>query len=329
MKMLERQPEVHPNLNEITQSLHALSEIQRQNQQSYQEYQVIIINCDFSRSIVLLNIKEITNLASAVLNEEEVKVDQIIGDLKAQFIYCIEKFCILPTSITFSYERQCARSDDHDDARESECVKLSNSYQEEIHRAQEEMARNIEFYYLLSLTNPTEEHIDKLSEMMTAQDFVEYILLGVDVISTPLILMCRNNQNGNLNRCIKLLEHPPTLENISNQIRRERNLELFDNSQRTDRIGYNAPHYICMNYHRDGFLEIFHQLTSTTFGFDVNFTDHTNFGRNALQLLFRSKKRNDLIHIVRAFICRKRNQFEISEQKRLDGSSLPVPPLQP
>lgn len=260
---------------------------------------------------MLLNIKEITDLASAVLNEEEVKVNQVIGDLKAQFTYCIEEECTLPPRIIFSAsEWECAGSDD-DIAEISTCMSDGdttedeeggggNSYQEEIHRAQEEKFRNLEFYYLLSLTNPTEEHIDKLSKMRIAPNVGWNKNSG---ICTPLRLMCRNNQSGNLNRCITVLEPLLRLENILNKIRQhERNLELFDNSQRTDGVGYNALHYICMNYQRDDFLKIFHQLTSTTFGFDVNFTDQTNFGRNALQLLFRSNKRNDLIHIVRAFI---------------------------
>ena len=150
----------------------------------------------------------------------------------------------------------------------------------------------LEFHDLCSNTNLTEKQLNQIVEIV-AQDSIGLVNTIDDDGYSPVLLIARNNQSGNLIRCIKHVLTAILMKGPNDKL-----LKLDVNYQ--DRNGYNILHYICRNYQDEDFLETFELLIKC--GIDLNKTEKA-LGNNALQLLFRDNEGGDgVLKIVQAFI---------------------------
>ncbi len=150
----------------------------------------------------------------------------------------------------------------------------------------------LEFHYLCSQPNITENKMKKIVDIVS-EDSIGLVNTVDDDGFSPLLLIARNNQSGNLIRCIKYLLTALLRKNSNEEF-----LKVDVNYQ--DRNGYNVLHYICKNYQDDDFLETFELLIEC--GIDLNKSEK-GLGNNALQLLFRDNERGEgVLEIVQAFI---------------------------
>lgn len=115
---------------------------------------------------------------------------------------------------------------------------------------------------------------------MVTEDATGLVNLVDDNGYSPLLLICRNNKSKSLLKCIKAMTK-------ENQIKRD-GKAVITNVNYQDRKGFNALHYVCMNYKEGDLFEIINLLTDCKI--DPNATDR-EFDRNALQLLFENSGR--------------------------------------
>ena len=96
--------------------------------------------------------------------------------------------------------------------------------------------------------NPTDQQIRRI-DVIIVEEFMGLVNIVDDDGFSPLILMCRNNRNVNLLKCIKTLIMIPEKKDVNEEFSVDVNYQ--------DSNGFNALHYICKNYLGNDFSDIF------------------------------------------------------------------------
>ncbi len=130
---------------------------------------------------------------------------------------------------------------------------------------------------------------------------------------SPLLLLCQNNQSASLFLLIKML-----LTKTKRNSQKKPFLTKIDVNY-IDRKGFNALHYVCMNYHEDNLFEIINHLTRH--GIDVNRTDY-ELNRNALQLFFQHNKNNERGITLKIVRCMIKNGIDMKHKHKNGMTSL-------
>ncbi len=138
---------------------------------------------------------------------------------------------------------------------------------------------------------PTEDEIKNLTKAIN-EDSVGLVNIADREGYPPLLLMFRHNRTKSLHQCLKIFLIRPAFKSATRVV-------VDVNYQ--DRYGYNALHYLCMNYDMEDFADLFKLLTKQRI--DMNRTDR-ELNRNALQLFLKHKRGRDVLEIVQLMVER-------------------------